>query len=67
MTSIFSEIVIRNCKYKSKMTINDYVSPYESISEVQEKWKLVPAFLETRGLVKQHLGLARKPRFLFLL
>ena len=47
------------------MTINDYVSPYESISEVQEKWKLVPAFLETRGLVKQHLGLARKPRFLF--
>ncbi|CBY31939.1 unnamed protein product [Oikopleura dioica] len=55
MTFIFSEIVIRNCKYKSKMTINDYVSSYESISEVQEKWKLVPAFLETRGLVKQHL------------
>jgi len=37
------------------MTIKDYVSPYESVSEVQEKWKLVPAFLETRGLVKQHL------------
>ena len=43
------------------MTIKDYVSPYESVSEVQEKWKLVPAFLETRGLVKQHLGLGFKP------
>ncbi|CAG5113129.1 Oidioi.mRNA.OKI2018_I69.chr2.g7269.t1.cds [Oikopleura dioica] len=37
------------------MTIKDYVSPYAAVSEVQEKWKLVPAFLESRGLVKQHL------------
>ena len=51
---MFSEIVNRYRKYK-KMTIKDYVSPYAAVSEVQEKWKLVPAFLESRGLVKQHL------------
>jgi DNA-directed RNA polymerase III subunit RPC2 len=28
---------------------------HNSISEVTEKWKLVPAFLKVRGLVKQHI------------
>ncbi|EGG24858.1 RNA polymerase III [Cavenderia fasciculata] len=27
----------------------------DSIKEVEEKWKLVPAFLKCRGLVKQHI------------
>ena len=26
----------------------------QPIKEIEEKWKLVPAFLQTRGLVKQH-------------
>ena len=28
---------------------------YNPISQLQEKWKLVPAFLQVRGLVKQHI------------
>ena len=27
----------------------------EPIKAVEEKWKLVPAFLKTKGLVKQHI------------
>ena len=28
---------------------------YSPISKVEEKWELVPAFLQVRGLVKQHI------------
>ena len=28
---------------------------YDPISRIEEKWKLVPAFLKMRGLVKQHI------------
>ncbi|XP_060516602.1 DNA-directed RNA polymerase III subunit RPC2 [Cylas formicarius] len=28
---------------------------YQPIKEIEEKWKLVPAFLKVRGLVKQHI------------
>ena len=34
------------------MTINNLS---ENVKSLEEKWKLVPAFLESRGLVKQHL------------
>lgn len=34
----------------------DDKQPLETpVSEVNEKWKLLPAFLRVRGLVKQHL------------
>lgn len=26
----------------------------QPVKELEEKWKLVPAFLKTRGLVKEH-------------
>lgn len=28
---------------------------YKPVKEIEEKWKLVPAFLKTKGLVKQHI------------
>ncbi|KAJ8955587.1 hypothetical protein NQ318_001417 [Aromia moschata] len=28
---------------------------HQPIKEIQEKWKLVPAFLKIKGLVKQHI------------
>ena len=28
---------------------------YDPISKMEEKWKLIPAFLQVRGLVKQHI------------
>ena len=28
---------------------------YSPISQIEEKWKLIPAFLQVRGLVKQHI------------
>jgi len=38
------------------MTINDHeLFLRQEIKSIVEKWKLVPSFLETRGLVKQHL------------
>lgn len=27
----------------------------EPVKEIQDKWKLVPAFLKVKGLVKQHI------------
>ena len=38
--------------FRWKMTINNLS---ENVKSLEEKWKLVPAFLESRGLVKQHL------------
>lgn len=35
--------------------IEDELFLRQPIKSIDEKWKLVPAFLETRGLVKQHL------------
>ena len=43
------------------LTNNDYgdlyakAKLYNPISQMEEKWKLVPAFLKIRGLVKQHI------------
>ena len=37
-----------------KETIEDELYLRQSVKELDEKWKLVPAFLKTRGLVKQH-------------
>ena len=28
---------------------------YDPIKNIDEKWKLIPAFLKVRGLVKQHI------------
>jgi DNA-directed RNA polymerase beta subunit len=39
-----------------EMTIDNHdLFIRQPIKTTEEKWKLVPAFLETRGLVKQHL------------
>ena len=43
------------------LTNNDYgdlyakAKLYNPISQMEEKWKLVPAFLKIRGLVKQNI------------
>ena len=45
----------------AQKTKNDYgdlyskAKLYDPISRIEEKWKLVPAFLKMRGLVKQHI------------
>lgn len=43
-------MIVKNFRWK--MTINNLS---ENVKSLEEKWKLVPAFLESRGLVKQHL------------
>ncbi len=35
--------------------LEDGVDPAQPIPTVQDKWKLVPAFLKVKGLVKQHI------------
>lgn len=35
-----------------KMLHDDILKP---VKEIEEKWKLVPAFLKIKGLVKQHI------------
>lgn len=35
-----------------KMLNDDILKP---VKEIEEKWKLVPAFLKIKGLVKQHI------------
>ncbi|MCL4124386.1 UNVERIFIED_CONTAM: hypothetical protein GTU68_027524 [Idotea baltica] len=33
----------------------DHDTLYQSVKTIEEKWKLVPAFLKVKGLVKQHI------------
>jgi len=35
--------------------LNDPTKLTQSLKKVEEKWKLLPAFLKTKGLVKQHI------------
>ena len=37
------------------LEIDDIHKASEPIKEIQEKWKLLPAFLKVKGLVKQHI------------
>lgn len=36
-------------------SLYDSSGPREPIKQVEEKWKLVPAYLQLRGLVRQHI------------
>ena len=61
MTSLFRDVTIElYARFQSLLPLyylwfNDGEDLAKPVNTVEEKWKLLPAFLKVKGLVKQHI------------